>query len=110
MAAFFWSSQPEYARREHCRGFFTEKTLRLIRMAVKIFQHLASGFTPRCPNDFFGSISKMATLTVSFSARVGLEALAIVPAISLASNLVGGLGLVTLTHIMQAKGAREAES
>lgn len=52
----------------------------------------------------------MATLTVSFSARVGLEALAIVPAISLASNLVGGLGLVTLTHIMQAKGAREAES
>ena len=43
-------------------------------------------------------------------ARVGLEALAILTAISLAGNLVGGLGLVTLTHIAQAKGARKTES
>lgn len=42
-------------------------------------------------------------------ASVGLGALAETTAIVTAGNLVGGLGLVTLTHVAQVKGARESD-
>ncbi|WP_135822666.1 formate/nitrite transporter family protein [Halostella litorea] len=42
-------------------------------------------------------------------APVGLGALAVTTAVVTAGNVVGGLGLVTLTHVTQAIGARESE-
>ncbi|WP_137283866.1 formate/nitrite transporter family protein [Halorussus salinisoli] len=46
---------------------------------------------------------------VLFEANIGLGALAETTAVVTAGNLVGGLGLVTLTHVAQAKGARESD-
>ena len=45
---------------------------------------------------------------ILFGAAVGYGALAETIAVATAGNLVGGLGLVTLTHIAQAVGARES--
>ncbi|HEV2149115.1 MAG TPA: formate/nitrite transporter family protein [Longimicrobiaceae bacterium] len=45
---------------------------------------------------------------IFFGAHVGWGTLAVIGAVVTAGNLVGGLGLVTLTHIAQAKGARES--
>ena len=45
---------------------------------------------------------------VLFGAPVGARALATVLVVSTAGNLVGGLGLVTVTHVAQAWGARES--
>lgn len=42
-----------------------------------------------------------------FGANIGPETLAVMSAVVTAGNLVGGLGLVTFTHITQAMGARE---
>lgn len=44
---------------------------------------------------------------VLFGAHVGWETVAVVVAVATAGNLVGGLGLVTLSHVAQAKGAGE---
>jgi len=44
---------------------------------------------------------------MGFGAPIGLAELARTTVIVTAGNLVGGLGLVTLTHIAQVKGARE---
>jgi len=44
---------------------------------------------------------------VAFGAPIGLGELARTTVVVTAGNLVGGLGLVTLTHVAQAKGARE---
>ncbi|UPV98820.1 formate/nitrite transporter family protein [Halorussus gelatinilyticus] len=41
-------------------------------------------------------------------ANIGLGELAVTTAVVTAGNLVGGLGLVTLTHVAQWKGARES--
>lgn len=46
---------------------------------------------------------------ILFDAEVGYAALAEVIAITTAGNLVGGLGLVTLTHVVQAVGAKKSE-
>ena len=46
-------------------------------------------------------------LGILFGAPVGYAALGEVLVISTAGNLVGGIGLVTLSHVAQAKGARE---
>ncbi|QCJ46728.1 formate/nitrite transporter family protein [Haloprofundus sp. MHR1] len=43
-----------------------------------------------------------------FGVDIGLGALAATTAVVTAGNLVGGLGLVTLTHVAQVRGAREA--
>ena len=45
---------------------------------------------------------------ILFGAPVGYATLGAVAAISAAGNLVGGVGLVTLSHVAQAKGARES--
>jgi formate/nitrite transporter FocA (FNT family) len=45
---------------------------------------------------------------VLFDASVGFEDLARVMAVATAGNIVGGLGLVTLSHIAQAEGADES--
>ncbi|MFC7081431.1 formate/nitrite transporter family protein [Halorussus caseinilyticus] len=42
-------------------------------------------------------------------ASIGLGELAVTTAVVTAGNLVGGLGLVTLTHVAQWKGARESD-
>ncbi|WP_409025364.1 formate/nitrite transporter family protein [Halalkalicoccus salilacus] len=47
-------------------------------------------------------------LGILFGAAVGYGALAQIIVIVTAGNLVGGLGLVTLTHIAQARGAEES--
>jgi formate-nitrite transporter family protein len=44
-----------------------------------------------------------------FGASIGVGTLARMTVIITAGNLVGGLGLVTLTHIAQARGARESD-
>lgn len=44
---------------------------------------------------------------ILFGAPVGFGTLAVVMAIVTAGNLVGGVGLVTLSHIAQVEGARE---
>ncbi|MFC4550629.1 MULTISPECIES: formate/nitrite transporter family protein [Halorussus] len=41
-------------------------------------------------------------------ANIGLGALAVTTAVVTAGNLVGGLGLVTLSHVAQVKGARQS--
>ena len=46
-------------------------------------------------------------LGILFGAPIGLLAVAELMAIATAGNVVGGLGLVTLTHVAQAVGARE---
>lgn len=46
-------------------------------------------------------------LGVLFGAPVGFGTLAEILGITTAGNLVGGVGLVTLSHVAQAKGARE---
>ncbi len=43
---------------------------------------------------------------ILFGAEIGFGTLAVIMAIVTAGNLIGGLGLVTLTHIAQVKGAR----
>ncbi len=45
---------------------------------------------------------------ILFGANVGFGTLAVMIAVVTAGNLAGGLGLVTLTHITQAMGARES--
>ena len=45
---------------------------------------------------------------VLFGAKVGVGAVVVTMAVVTAGNLVGGLGLVTLTHVAQARGARES--
>jgi formate/nitrite transporter FocA (FNT family) len=45
---------------------------------------------------------------VFLGADVALGALATTTAVVTAGNLVGGLGLVTLSHVAQVKGARES--
>lgn len=45
---------------------------------------------------------------ILFGAPIGIGALAAAMAIATAGNLVGGIGLVTLSHVAQAKGARES--
>lgn len=47
---------------------------------------------------------------ILFGAPVGLGVLGTVAAVSAAGNLVGGVGLVTLSHAAQAKGARESRA
>ena len=47
-------------------------------------------------------------LGILFGASVGYGALAEITAVVTAGNLVGGLGLVTVTHVAQAMGARES--
>jgi len=44
---------------------------------------------------------------VAFGAPIGLDELTSTAVVVTAGNLVGGLGLVTLTHVTQAMGARE---
>lgn len=45
---------------------------------------------------------------ILFGSPIGWGALAAVVAVSTAGNLVGGIGLVTLSHVAQARGARES--
>lgn len=45
---------------------------------------------------------------ILFGAPIGYGELAIVMVVATAGNLVGGIGLVTLSHVAQAKGARES--
>jgi formate/nitrite transporter FocA (FNT family) len=45
---------------------------------------------------------------ILFGATITIGALAETVAVATAGNLVGGLGLVTLTHVPQAMGARES--
>ncbi|QLG26453.1 formate/nitrite transporter family protein [Halorarum halophilum] len=45
---------------------------------------------------------------VLFGAEVGVSAVAVTIAVVTVGNLAGGLGLVTLTHVAQARGARES--
>ncbi|HMB50798.1 MAG TPA: formate/nitrite transporter family protein [Natronoarchaeum rubrum] len=47
------------------------------------------------------------TFGIAFGAPIGLAELARTTVVVTAGNLVGGLGLVTLTHVTQAMGARE---
>jgi formate/nitrite transporter FocA (FNT family) len=47
-------------------------------------------------------------LGVFFGAPFGVKALTTVLVVSTAGNMVGGLGLVTITHVAQAWGARES--
>lgn len=47
---------------------------------------------------------------ILFGAPIGFGALGEVMALVTAGNLVGGIGLVTLSHIAQAKGARESDA
>ena len=44
-----------------------------------------------------------------FGAAIGLETLATTTAVVTAGNFVGGLGLVTLSHVAQAEGADESD-
>jgi formate/nitrite transporter FocA (FNT family) len=44
-----------------------------------------------------------------FGANIGLGELAVTTAVVTAGNLVGGLGLVTLSHVAQVKGAEESD-
>ncbi len=46
---------------------------------------------------------------ILFGAEIGLGTLVVIMATVTAGNLVGGLSLVTLTHIAQAKGARQSD-
>ncbi len=46
---------------------------------------------------------------ILFGAEIGFGTLAMIIAVVTAGNLVGGLSLVTLTHIAQAKGARQSD-
>lgn len=46
-------------------------------------------------------------LGILFGAPVGFGTLGVIMAITTVGNLVGGVGLVTLSHVAQAKGARE---
>ncbi|RRJ29396.1 formate/nitrite transporter family protein [Halocatena pleomorpha] len=45
-----------------------------------------------------------------FDASIGVGTLARMTVVITAGNVVGGLGLVTLTHIVQVRGARESDS
>ena len=45
---------------------------------------------------------------ILLGAPIGLGALAAIMGIATAGNLVGGIGLVTLSHVAQAEGARES--
>ncbi len=47
-------------------------------------------------------------LGILFGAPIGFATLATTIVIATAGNLVGGVGLVTLSHVAQAKGARES--
>jgi formate/nitrite transporter FocA (FNT family) len=47
-------------------------------------------------------------LGILFGASTGYATLATVAAVAAAGNLVGGVGLVTLSHVAQARGARES--
>ena len=47
---------------------------------------------------------------ILFGVPIGFETLAMVTVVATAGNLVGGVGLVTLSHVAQAKGARESGS
>ena len=47
---------------------------------------------------------------ILFGAPIGFGTLGVVMAIVLAGNLVGGIGLVTFSHLAQVKGARESDS
>jgi len=49
------------------------------------------------------------TFGIAFGAPIGVVALVRTTAVVTAGNLVGGLGLVTLTHVAQVKGARESD-
>lgn len=49
-------------------------------------------------------------LGILFGAPISFGTLGVVMAIATAGNLVGGIGLVTLSHVAQAKGARESDS
>jgi len=49
------------------------------------------------------------TFGIAFGAPIRLGELAATTVVVTAGNLVGGLGLVTLTHIAQVKGARESD-
>lgn len=49
-------------------------------------------------------------LGILFGAPIGFGALAEITAIATAGNLIGGIGLVTLSHVAQAKGAGEARA
>ena len=49
-------------------------------------------------------------LGILFGAPIGFGVLAEIVAITTAGNLVGGVGLVTLSHVAQAKGAEETDS
>lgn len=46
---------------------------------------------------------------ILFGAEIGFGTLVVIMAIATAGNLVEGLGLVTLTHVAQAKGARQSD-
>jgi formate/nitrite transporter FocA (FNT family) len=48
-------------------------------------------------------------LGILFGAEIGFEAVLAIAATVTAGNLIGGLGLVTLTHTTQAEGARESD-
>lgn len=45
-----------------------------------------------------------------FGADIGVATLTLIAIVSTAGNLVGGLGLVTLSHVAQAIGARESDT
>lgn len=45
---------------------------------------------------------------ILLGAPIGFDTLAVIMGAATAGNLVGGLGLVTLSHVAQAKGARES--
>lgn len=45
---------------------------------------------------------------IRFGAEIGVSALAVTTVVSTAGNIVGGLGLVTFSHIAQATGARQS--
>ena len=47
---------------------------------------------------------------ILFGAPIGFGTLAVVMAIVAAGNLVGGIGLVTSSHVAQVKGARESNT
>ena len=49
-------------------------------------------------------------LGILFGAQVGFGTVGEIMAITTGGNLVGGVGLVTLSHIAQAEGARESET
>jgi len=48
-------------------------------------------------------------LGILFGADVGVASVGEMLVVVTAGNLVGGLGLVTLTHVTQAMGARQSD-